>query len=151
MTHANQEPVPDKPAQRRRPGHSPARVAGAADQAATTTSGGALADSHTVRDARRGGTAFRDNPRRIGRAREGATPLDDSRDRRARGTRSGVAHTAPDRPATGDRDRDRGRAETAEGGTTSQGSLAEPALEGADRGGAVGPQAGGADSGETQQ
>src|SRR5437868_3161188 len=152
MTYSNEtRDSQDGPAQRRGTGLSTTRIAGAADQATSKTGGGAHADAHPVRDARRGGTAFRDNPRRIGRAREGAAPVDDAGDRLSRGARVGRARAASDRSATGERERDRLRISTPEGGAPAEGGVADHEAEGADTGRADSAPAGGADSGEAQQ
>src|SRR5690606_23510657 len=88
---------------------------------------------------------------RAGRARKGATTLDDPRDRRAGGARPGHAQPAPERQAPGDRDGDRGRQAVAERGARAQGSLADATVEGTDPRGAGDPAPGGADPGEAQQ
>src|SRR5690606_41158175 len=91
MTRANKNSVSDVPAKRRGSGFGAARLLGQAQQAAAKTGGGSLADPDAVRDPSRRGSARWDNPWRTGRARKGAAALEDARDGRAGGTRTGLA------------------------------------------------------------
>src|SRR6201994_3746475 len=159
MTQANKNdsnPGKQRPDQvRRGPGHRPADFGKPARATAEGRAHGAghpgvRAVRHAVRRPLGAGTPFGHDARRAGRAREGATALDDPRDRGLGGARPGDAGAALDRPAPGGAERDRGGPGGGATGPAAPGRLAGQTAEGADPAGAGDPARGRADSGEAQ-
>src|ERR1700722_14941269 len=129
----------------REPSGPPA--AGRADRARP---GGARPLGHAVRRAGDAGEARRDEPGRAGRARAGATAVDDPGHRGPGGVAARHAGRARLRPAAGGPDRDARGPGTGGEGAAAPGRLAGQAAERADSAGAGDAPGGGADSGEAQ-
>src|SRR3984885_6586983 len=122
----------------------------AAGPAAGARPGGARALGHAVRRAGDAGEARRDEPGRAGRARAGATAVDDPRHRGPGGVAARHAGRARLRPAAGGPDRDPRGPGTGGEGAPAPGRLAGQAAERADPAGAGDAPRGRADSGEAQ-
>src|SRR4051812_16049360 len=149
MTHAKEHAniTDQKPCG---PGSGPARLR---KQAVTTNarSGGTVAERHPARRPRRGIAARRADTGGAGRAREGATPVDDAGDRGTGGAGTADTQSASDGPASGHPERDGEGREAPEGGAAPQGGVAGPAVGGAHPRGAGDPAPGGTDPGASQQ